>query len=198
MKLIIGLGNPGPEYDRTRHNVGFEVVDRLARRFSTSTTAKSKFHSAVLDADIRGEKTLLLRPTTFMNRSGLAVGDAARFYKVDVPSDVLVIVDEVALPCGAIRLRSSGGAGGHNGLRDIEQKLGTNAYARLRIGIDDPGQIPRASYVLGKFRPDQIEALEPALDLAADAAACWATDGADVAMNRFNQKSLQADNASES
>lgn len=187
MKLIAGLGNPGVEYDRTRHNVGFEVVDRLARRWAPGETPRAKFSGLVIDATVQGERTLLLRPTTYMNRSGGSVGEAMRFYKIE-HEDLLVIVDDIALDCGRIRLRGSGGAGGHNGLGDIAQKLGSDKWARLRIGIDAPGVIPQKDYVLGRFRPDQREALDPALDEAADAAACWAANGITETMNRFNRK----------
>jgi peptidyl-tRNA hydrolase, PTH1 family len=187
MKLIVGLGNPGPEYEKTRHNVGFLVLDRLARRHAPGEVARARFHGALLEGSITGEKMLLLKPGTYMNRSGAAVAEAARFYKLDPAADLLVIVDDIALPCGSIRIRGEGGAGGHNGLADIEQKLGGGAYARLRIGIGAPGQIPQAEYVLGRFRPDQLELVEPALDRAADAAACWAERGVIECMNRFNR-----------
>lgn len=188
MKLIVGLGNPGQQYENTRHNVGFVVLDHLARRYAPGSVARSKFHAAVLDADIGGERTMLLKPTTYMNRSGLSVSEAVQFYKISTEEDVLVIVDDVALPCGSIRLRPSGGAGGHNGLIDIEQKLGTEEYGRLRIGVDAPGNVPQKDYVLGRFRPDQKELMAPAMTAATDAAACWATQGMTEAMNRFNQK----------
>lgn len=188
MKLIVGLGNPGPQYETTRHNVGFVVLDHLARRYAPGGVARSKFHAAVLDADIGGQRTMLLKPTTYMNRSGLSVSEAVQFYKVSSEEDLLVLVDDVALPCGSIRLRPSGGTGGHNGLIDVEQKLGTDAYGRLRIGVDAPGTVPQKDYVLGRFRPDQKELMAPAMAEATDAAACWATQGMTEAMNRFNQK----------
>lgn len=188
MKLIVGLGNPGVEYDGTRHNVGFVALDRLARRWAPGAIARSKFHGAVIDADPGDARVLLLKPTTYMNRSGLAVSEAARFYKIEPAEDLLVIVDDVALPCGSIRLRPGGGAGGHNGLADISQKLGTSDYARLRIGIDSPGQIPQKDYVLGRFRPDQIDLVESATEEAVAAAAAWANHGIVEAMNRFNRK----------
>ncbi|MCA9291599.1 MAG: aminoacyl-tRNA hydrolase [Phycisphaerales bacterium] len=186
MKLIVGLGNPGPEYDRTRHNVGFEVVDRLARRYGSDTVARARFHGALVEGTVGTERVLLLKPLTFMNRSGQAVAEAARFYRIEL-EDVLVIVDDVALPCGQLRMRAGGSAGGHNGLADIEQKLGSDQYPRLRLGIDPPGPIPQKSYVLGKFSPDQQDRIAPALDAAADAAACWTTDGITEAMNQFNR-----------
>ena len=191
MKLVVGLGNPGPEYVRTRHNVGFDVVDRLARRFAdpgAGDVAKARFHGVCLEAAIGGEKVLLIKPTTFMNRSGLAVADATRFYKLDVTQDLMVVVDDVALACGVIRLREEGSAGGHNGLADVEQKLGTAAYPRCLIGVDPPGVIPQKDYVLGRFRPDQQERLEPALNDAVDAVACGARDGIAEALNRFNRR----------
>lgn len=191
MKLIVGLGNPGREYDRTRHNVGFEAVDRLARRHvepGVAAPARNRFNGLLLDASIRGERTLLLKPLTFMNRSGQAVAEAVRFHKLDAATDLLVLVDDVALPCGAIRLRGEGSAGGHNGLADIERQLGTNRYARCRIGIDPPGAVPQRDYVLGRFRPDQVDAIDAALDQCVAAAECWATAGIVEAMNRHNRK----------
>ncbi|MHC5114231.1 MAG: aminoacyl-tRNA hydrolase [Planctomycetota bacterium] len=192
MKLIVGLGNPGPEYHDTRHNVGFVVLDRLARRWAPGEVARSRFHAATLDARVEADgddvRTLLLKPTTYMNRSGLAVSEAIRFYKLDPAEALLVIVDDVALECGTIRVRPGGGAGGHNGLDDIQRKLGTDQYARLRIGIDGPGAIPQKDYVLGKFRPDQLEAMGPALEEATEAATFWATRGCTDAMNRFNRR----------
>ncbi len=188
MKLIVGLGNPGQEHMETRHNVGFDVLDRLARRVAMGTVARSKFHGAAIDTTVADSKTILLKPTTFMNRSGLAVSEAIRFYKLDSSEDLLVIVDDVALPCGTIRLRAGGGSGGHNGLADIEQKLGSDNYARLRIGIDEPGQIPQRDYVLGRFRPEQRDILEPALNTAVDAGICWVAHGITETMNRFNSR----------
>jgi PTH1 family peptidyl-tRNA hydrolase len=194
MKLIVGLGNPGPEYDHTRHNVGFVALDRLARRHTSphggagGGIAKAKFHGSVLDAQIGDEKVLLLKPLTFMNRSGLSVSEAIGFYKIEPARDLLVIVDDVSLPCGSIRLRAEGSAGGHNGLADIEQKLGTAEYARLRIGIDAPGQIPQKDYVLGRFRDDQRERVESSIEDAVAATECWCAHGINEAMNRFNRK----------
>ena len=188
MRLIVGLGNPGPKYDATRHNVGFDVLDRMARRYASSPVARSKFHSVVVEAAIDDHATLLLKPTTFMNRSGQAVSEAVGFYKLDPSVDLLVIVDDTALECGMIRLRGDGGAGGHNGLADIEQRLATSDYARLRIGIDPPGQIPQESYVLGRFRPDQRDMIEPALEEAVEAATCWVGHDITEAMNRFNRR----------
>jgi PTH1 family peptidyl-tRNA hydrolase len=188
MKLIVGLGNPGLEYDRTRHNVGFEAIDRIARRTvdPARAIAKSRFSGSLLEGETGGEKLLLLKPLTYMNRSGQAVAEAIRFFKLDPTKDLLVLVDDLALPCGTIRLRPDGSAGGHNGLADIEQKLGSSKYPRCRIGIDLPGQIPQKDYVLGRFRPDQQPLVESALDQAVLASLAWATSSIEAAMNRFN------------
>lgn len=186
MKLIVGLGNPGREYDQTRHNAGFMVVDRLSSRHSLGP-ARAKFHAGVIEGRIAGERVMLMQPTTFMNRSGLAVGEAARFHKLE-PSDVLVVVDDVALPVGTIRMRASGSAGGHNGLSDIERVLTTRDYPRLRIGIDPPGRAPQKDYVLSRFTRSQLQALEPAMDQACDAIESYLTHGIDKTMSLFNGK----------
>jgi PTH1 family peptidyl-tRNA hydrolase len=188
MKLIVGLGNPGPGYVDTRHNVGFDVLDRLARRWAPGEVARSKFHGVLIDGLFRDHRVLLLKPTTYMNRAGLSVAEAVRFYRLDPAEALLVIVDDVALACGLIRLRPGGGPGGHNGLADIEQKLATSDYTRMRIGIDPPGEIPQKDYVLGRFRPDQLERVAPALDEAVEAAACWVVHGCQETMNRFNRR----------
>ncbi|MCH2161031.1 MAG: aminoacyl-tRNA hydrolase [Phycisphaerales bacterium] len=190
MKLVVGLGNPGPEYDGTRHNVGFEVVDRLARRWvdPSAGVARNRFSGLLLEASIEGEKTFLLKPLTYMNLSGQAIAEAMRFYKMRPEEDLLVVVDDYALPCGSIRVKPGGGAGGHNGLEDASRRLGSDQWARLRIGIDEPGEIPLKNYVLGRFRPDQKALVEPALDQAAEAAATWVSQGLDSTMNRFNKK----------
>jgi len=185
MKLIVGLGNPGPEYARTRHNAGFMALDRLAHRHLISGD-KSKFHGLTLEGRIANEKCLLLKPMTYMNRSGLSVGEAVTFYKLDPQAEVLVLVDDIALPTGSIRLRASGGAGGHNGLKDIGRALGGNDYPRLRIGIDPPGRAPQVDYVLGRFSEDQAAALLPALDKSCDAIECWISDGIEKAMSLYN------------
>jgi PTH1 family peptidyl-tRNA hydrolase len=187
MKLIIGLGNPGSEYAKTRHNAGFMVLERLAQRHGLGLdgSAKTKFHAGVLEGRIALQKVLLLQPMTYMNRSGTAVSEAASFYKVD-PADLLVIVDDLALDVGRIRLRASGSPGGHNGLIDIERRLGTRDYPRLRIGIGDKGRVPQKDYVLSRFSPEQQEQLDPALWTACDAIECWLTEGIEKAMTRFN------------
>jgi len=191
MKLIFGLGNPGRQYAGTRHNAGFMVLERLANRHALSGV-KQKFHSAVLDGRIADTRCMLFEPQTYMNRSGLAVAEAAKFYSLE-PSELLIVVDDVSLPCGTIRLRAEGSAGGHNGLSDIEKALGTRQYPRLRIGIDSPGRASQVDYVLGKFSPDQQKAIDPALDDACDAIETWLREGIDKAMSLYNQRAQRAD-----
>lgn len=192
MKLIVGLGNPGNEYTRTRHNAGFMVVDALASKHAPGAIAKGRFQSVTLDATIDGEKCLLLKPTTYMNLSGQAVGEAVRFFKVDPLVDMLVIVDDLYLATGSIRLRSGGGAGGHNGLSDIQRALGSDAYPRLRVGVGmqpnggKPAQMNQSDFVLSRFTSEETPLLEASIAKAALAAACFATKGINGAMNQFN------------
>lgn len=192
MKLIVGLGNPGFEYDKTRHNAGFMAVDRLASRHARGAMPRARFQSVTLEASLPGsegpEKVMLLKPTTYMNLSGGPVAEALRFFKLDPQQDLFVIVDDIALPCGSIRIRPDGSAGGHNGLSDIERKLGTSAYPRCRVGVDAPGIVPQADYVLSRFSPEQWPLVDEALERAADAAETFVARGVQAAMNRFNTK----------
>jgi PTH1 family peptidyl-tRNA hydrolase len=184
MRLIVGLGNPGNEYVQTRHNVGFMVIDRLARRHGL-VGHRMKFHAEVTEGLIATTTVMLIKPTTYMNRSGTCVGEVTRFYKVENP-DLLVVMDDTALPLGRIRLRPEGGHGGHNGLADIERVLGTTAYPRLRVGVDRDEAGGQIDHVLGRFTPAQIERIEPVLDATCDAVESWIADGINQAMNRFN------------
>lgn len=171
MKLIVALGNPGPEYEKTRHNAGFMLAERFAARHGLPAE-KLKFHAGFRDGAVAGQRLALLRPMTFMNRSGLAVAEAAAFHKV-AAADILVLVDDLALPAGALRLREDGGAGGHNGLKDIERVLGSQKYPRLRIGIDPKGPQNQSDYVLGRFTPEQWAKVDEALDLGVKAIEAW-------------------------
>ncbi len=184
MHLIVGLGNPGPDYVKTRHNAGFMVLERLANRHGISGV-KTRFSAGVLDGQVAGHRCLLAQPMTFMNLSGQTVAEAANFYKLDL-AKVLVVVDEAALPVGSIRLRATGSAGGHNGLKDIESRLGTQDYPRLRIGVESPTRASRKDFVLGRFTEDQLADLSPALDRACDAIECWLNDGIEKAMSLYN------------
>ena len=190
MKLIVGLGNPGPQYDKTRHNAGFMAVDRLQKRWAggaTPSMPKGRFTGVCVEASIKSERVLFLKPTTYMNLSGRAVAEAIGFYKLDPAQDLLVIVDDVALPSGSIRVRTGGGPGGHNGLTDVQRALGTDQYPRLRIGVDAcPPMMALEDYVLGRFTPEQMALIEPALEKAADAAEVFAASGVTAAMNKFN------------
>ncbi len=183
MKLIVGLGNPGPKYARTRHNIGFRVVDELARRHGMSLT-QEKFHAWFDKGTISDQDVVLLKPTTFMNLSGQAVQAAGRFYRAEL-ADLLVISDDHSLPLGRLRLRRGGGAGGHNGLQDIVNRLGDNSFARLRIGIDPPiGS--SVSWVLSPFTDDEEAIVSASSSRAADAVECWISHDTEFAMNRFN------------
>ncbi len=189
MKVIVGLGNPGPRYDRTRHNAGFMVVDRLAARHAPSETPKSRFNALTIEAPIRGQRCILVKPITYMNRSGPSAADAVRFFKAEPLSDLLVVVDDVAIPCGSIRLRPGGGAGGHNGLADIQRALGSDQYPRLRVGIDrSPPFMAQEDYVLGKFTEEQWALVGPSIEAAADAVETFVIEGLAQAMNRHNTR----------
>ena len=187
MKLIVGLGNPGSKYNGTRHNVGFDVIDRIANNIAMGEPATTKFDSIIIETRCNGEKTLLMKPQLFMNRSGTPVKQALTFYKADPATDLLVIVDDIHLPGGAFRLRQGGSAGGHNGLSNINNHFGNMNWSRLRIGVDEAGIIPQADYVLGRFTPKQLECIAPALTGAANAASIWITQGIDEAMNKCNE-----------
>ena len=190
MKLICGLGNPGSEYARHRHNVGFHVVDALLDRAKASLT-QDKFDARIGQATLAGQKVLLLEPQTFMNLSGEALAGAARFYKL-ATEDVLVVHDELDLPFGRLQLKAGGGAGGHNGLKSIIERWGPDAFARLRFGIgkpDGPDAKDRVSgHVLSGFSTEERAALAPLIDRAVEACELWVGQGLAVAMNRFNRR----------
>lgn len=184
--LVVGLGNPGPKYEWTRHNVGLLVVDELAER-ANLPVQKLKFKALTNTALIGGQSVLLMKPTTYMNLSGEAVGQAARFYKIP-PERVLVISDDVALPQGKLRIRRSGSAGGHNGLKNIIAHLGSDQFPRVKVGV---GGKPHpdsdmADWVLSKFTGPDKTAMEQTIDRAADAVTCLLEQGVDQAMANFN------------
>jgi peptidyl-tRNA hydrolase, PTH1 family len=184
MKLVVGLGNPGSKYQGTRHNIGFELVDRLALGGSQSSFS-SKFEGQQAEIEIDYRRVLLLKPQTFMNLSGRSVSQAIRFYKLPV-TDLLVVCDDLSLPVGKLRIRPGGSDGGQKGLRDIAAQLGTDEYPRLRIGIGENEGVDAADYVLSRFRNSERSAVEDALILASQAVDVWVTKGVDAAMNRFN------------
>ena len=166
MQLIVGLGNPGPKYQQTRHNVGFIFVDELARSKGASFKLENKFHGDVCKLSLSGNDVWLLKPNTFMNLSGKAVAALARFYKIE-PESVLLVHDELDIPPGQLRLKKGGGHGGHNGLRDTIAQLGSKEFMRLRVGIGHPGNSRDVSnYVLGKAPQDEQIDIDAAMDEA--------------------------------
>jgi peptidyl-tRNA hydrolase, PTH1 family len=193
MKLIVGLGNPGIEYQFTPHNLGFLTVDRLADRLKAKVDNR---HSRALTgrARIGSEDVLLAKPETFMNLSGLSIAELAGKYEVNVSSDLIVVHDELDLPFGTVRIKQRGGTAGHNGLESILGALGTDEFTRVRMGIAPEHPVrDGASYVLAQFKKSQYDAVDLLLDTAADAVTAIVTDGAQAAMNRFNRKAKDAD-----
>lgn len=189
MRLIVGLGNSDRKYDGTRHNAGFMVVDELVRRFAPDQPVRARFHADCIDTTLDGHRCVLIKPATYMNRSGIAVGEALRFYKLG-PSDLLVVTDDLYLDLGEIRLRSGGGSGGHNGLGDIARVLGAESFPRCRVGIGPkPPGSDQSRWVLARLSEDETHRLGPAVSRAADACEVFAARGIDAAMNRFNTRS---------
>lgn len=186
MKLIIGLGNPGREYEHTRHNCGFMVIDKLADDLGVSIN-QAKFKGLYVKTKVNGEDVILLKPQTFMNLSGESVGELMRYFKID-KQDILVIYDDLDLPVGKIRLRQSGSAGGHNGIKSIIEHIGGQDFKRIRVGIDRHPYIPVVDYVLGKFTSEQEAQLQPAMDFAVKAAKDFITMDFNKVMSLYNKK----------
>ncbi|MEQ1907072.1 MAG: aminoacyl-tRNA hydrolase [Pirellulaceae bacterium] len=185
MKVIVGLGNPGDRYARTRHNVGYEVIDELVRRHFLSKP-RIKFEAEAWELELGSERHWLLKPLTFMNNSGRSVRQCVEFFQIPA-EELLVICDDLNLPLGQLRIRASGSDGGQKGLRDIRQQLGTEQYARLRIGIGrPPGQMDAADFVLSKNSKSEATTIEHAIVTAADGVELWSRSGIAVAMNRIN------------
>lgn len=184
MKLVVGLGNPGPRYAGTRHNVGFDTIDYLAAAPACGPF-RSKFQAQVAELAEAGEQILLLKPETFMNLSGRAVRQAVDFYKLP-PEAVLVVSDDFNLPLGKLRARAKGSHGGQNGLRNIQECLGTDAYPRLRIGVGAPGPGEAVDHVLTRFKPGERAAVEDAVAKAAEGVLVWVRQGIETCMNRVN------------
>ena len=185
MKLIVGLGNPGRKYSGTKHNVGYEVVAELARRYGLGQ-AKSKFQGEVVEADFGGQKALLLSPVTYMNLSGASVLAVCDFYKLPI-DQLLVVCDDINLPLAKLRFRAKGSAGGQKGLGNIMARLATEEFCRLRVGIGSPPENwDAADYVLSKFTRQEKPIIEDGVSLAADAVIAWARDGIQDCMNQYN------------
>ena len=185
--LIAGLGNPGPDYAATRHNIGFVLVERLAARWNAGWDARKRFNARLARLEREGHKVILCQPQTFMNASGEAVGAIARFYQLP-PARTLIVLDDADLALGQIRLRPEGSSGGHHGLESIERQLGTRAYPRLRLGIGRRAGDDReiTDYVLGRFSTAELKVMEEVLDRACQQVECWLSAGIQTAMNRFN------------
>jgi PTH1 family peptidyl-tRNA hydrolase len=184
MKIVVGLGNPGPRYDGTRHNVGFAVIDALAES-PHCEPFQERFHAEVAELREEPHKVLLVKPLTFMNLSGRCVRGIADFYQV-AWDDVLIVCDDFNLPLGKLRVRSRGTHGGHNGLRDIQAHVGTTAYPRLRIGVGAPAGGEAIDHVLGRFRPTERPVIDDAISRAVQAVGTWIRDGSETAMNQYN------------
>jgi len=186
MKCMIGLGNPGRKYRKTRHNVGFMVIDELLDRHNWKLD-QTKFKGIYASEHYQGEKVILLQPQTFMNLSGESIKELVDFYQIDI-DDILVIYDDLDLPTGKIRLRQKGGHGGHNGVRSTIDHLGTKSFNRLRIGIGRPdGRMPVIDYVLGKFTKEQHQDVISSIKDAADACESWLEKPFSEVMNEFNK-----------
>jgi PTH1 family peptidyl-tRNA hydrolase len=186
VKLVAGLGNPGPRYAQTRHNVGYAVIDELARRWGVSVEKYERRYEALLgETQLAGERVLLLKPQTFMNLSGRSLLPVTQFYKLAC-ADLLVVCDDLDLPVGRIRLRAGGSGGGQKGLENILLRLASNDIPRLRIGIGKVDRSVTSEYVLNRFAPDERETIDQAVMTAVDAVECWLHEGIDAAMNRFN------------
>jgi PTH1 family peptidyl-tRNA hydrolase len=200
---VIGLGNPGKEYEGTRHNMGFEVIDALIER-SRIPQAGSKFHAVYGTGIIGGQKAVLAKPLTYMNLSGTTVRELCDFYKIE-SSDLIIVSDDIDLAPGQIRIRKTGSAGGHNGLKDIIQKMGTQDFIRVRVGTGaKPQNWDLADYVLGHFSKSDRKLIDEAVIRAAEAVECIASEGTDAAMNKYNvrparkraeHRNIQADTA---
>ncbi len=190
MKLVIGLGNPGSKYRATRHNVGFWVIDEIARRWEVSDGWRERSEALYVK---KGREAILAKPLTFMNNSGFAMSGLAQYFQIE-PADMLVIVDEAALPLGRLRARRAGSAGGHNGLKSIIEQIGTSEFPRLRLGVGR-GDARRdlADHVLSKFEPDERATIEAATLRAADAAEMFISEGIERVMSTFNAADSQQD-----
>ena len=188
MRVIVGLGNPGEQYEHTRHNAGFDVMSIIATKLNTPIK-KMKFQGLIGETLLGGEKLVLIKPQTFMNLSGITVSEALNWYKIE-PEDMLLIVDDIDLPFGQVRIRPKGGPGTHNGLRHIVQCTGTGDFPRVRVGMGaPPPQWDLADWVLSKFQTEEERKIAfDAYMTAADAALCWAEHGIETAMNRYNKR----------
>ena len=186
IRLIVGLGNPGTRYARSRHNVGFMIADRFARAHHLEF-ARRRFNAQLAEGTVAGHRVMLAKPQTFMNSSGEAVGKLSAFFKI-APQNLLVIYDDLDLPLGKMRLRADGSSGGHHGMESIIARIRTSDFPRLRVGIGRPDPDADIDHVLGVFDAAEYRAMDETLTRAVDAIAVWLADGIQTAMNQFNSK----------
>lgn len=188
MYIIVGLGNPGRQYAHTRHNVGYDTIDVLAKKYHIDVES-CRFQAVCGKGVIEGHRVILAKPVTFMNLSGQSVRELVNFYKIDEKAQLIVIYDDISLPPGQLRIREKGSAGGHNGIKNIIAHLGGQEFLRIKVGIGEkPPGYDLADYVLSHFAKDERRLLEDALERAADAAVKLMTDGTEAAMNEYNRK----------
>ena len=191
MKLIAGLGNPGKEYEHTRHNMGFDVVDELASRWHVLNW-KEAFKAEIATVVVHGEKVCLMKPLTYMNLSGESLRALTDFYKIDVETELLVIYDDISLDVGQLRIRKKGSAGGHNGIKSIISHLGTNVFPRIKVGVGEkPSGYDLADYVLGHFSKDDRAKMQEGYTRAMHAAEMLVAGDVEQAMNEYNKKAKQ-------
>ncbi len=186
MKLIVGLGNPGSEYANTRHNTGFLAIDEVAKQLNVDINRKD-FDALIAKVNYKGEQVILMKPQTYMNNSGMAVGKAINYFHLDPECDVLILYDDLDLKCGQIRLRAKGSAGGHNGIKSIIAHAGTQQFCRIRIGIERSPIIPVVDYVLGKVEKEKQQDWQQAIEKAAKAAVEFIDSPFDKVMNKYNK-----------
>lgn len=188
MKVIAGLGNPGAEYANTPHSIGFEVVDALARRIDAQWKRSSSFNGELATGMLGGVKTLLVKPATYMNLSGDCIAPAVKYHNASAADDLLVVSDDIDLPVGRIRIRKGGSAGGHNGLKNVIERTGTQAFARLRVGVgrDSRNRANVVGHVLGKFSPEDRKVMDEVVEQAVIAIETIELNSLEIAMNRYN------------
>ena len=187
MYIIVGLGNPGKQYEKTRHNIGFDFIDALADKYNISVL-EAKFKALIGKGVIEGQKVVLVKPLTYMNLSGESIRQVIDFYKVDEESELIVVYDDISLNPGGLRIRAKGSAGGHNGIKNIIQHLGHDKFMRIKIGVGEkPKDWDLVDYVLGRFTTDDRKVVDEAVGVAVEATKIMVTEGIDEAMNRCNR-----------
>jgi len=191
MVIIVGLGNPGKDYEMTRHNAGFMAIDALSEKYGIDVNEK-KHKAKIGKGVIDGKKVILAKPQTFMNSSGESVRELVDYYKPDIEDELIIVYDDITLDVGGLRVRKKGSAGGHNGMKSIIAHLGSEDFKRIRVGIGEkPARMDLADWVLGHFKKEDLDALKQSLDMAVDAVSMILSDETDEAMNKYNRKVLR-------